>query len=278
MVPDVLSAGLCLYGPKGVGKSSILARVANYYQEDRYDVEETGQVVVANLFIRNLWERPPLAKFPVCSKPAPTASRAHEHSASCLSLYTLQRCDAHMWDWLLYGAPVTLGMVVVDELADVLPIWGAMSHRMRDSTTTLRGLRHRQLDLIGGTTHPERVTALATEQIEFYGLVTAGYRESRWSPPDWARVDVYRFDGGRLPEAPTRSGRLSSTIVDLRDLWTTPPAYYSWSKMSPHWTRSLRAVGQCPDEYRGWTPLSVEGFEDYEGYEPAAPPAMLEVA
>ncbi|MYG25980.1 MAG: hypothetical protein F4213_08135 [Boseongicola sp. SB0677_bin_26] len=269
LVPDVLSAGLCLYADKGVGKSACQARILGYYQ-DRYDEAGTGQIAIANSYIRDLWHRPPIGTFPVCMA---GHKRRSDHTVDCLAKYTLRRCDAYMWDWILEAAPVTCAMVGIDEAGDVWPIWGAMSNRMRDSTTQLRGLRHRQIDLICGTTHPERLGAMASEQIEFYGLVEAGERESRWAPPKTAVVTIYRFDGSALPRQYESARALASTEIELgADWWgdKTDPPYASWSKMSPHWYRVPVPAGAVVEP--GWRVMDPVGAAlDYEQWSPLEP-------
>ena len=275
LVPDVLSAGLCLYAEKGTGKSTGLGLILGHY-EDRYIDEGTGQIAFANMYVRELWPKQRLGLFPICMAGDP---KGHVHTEDCVMLYELRRCDKYMWDWIVKAAPVTCGLLGLDEAADVWPIWGVMSNRMRDATTELRGLRHRQLDLICGTTHPERLGSMASEQIEFYGLVEAGERPSRWLPPRTITITIYRFDGSPLPRQYTEAGALASTEIEIPvDWWRdkADPPFASWSKMSPHWQRQPAPAGESVEQ--NWRVIEPEGAAlEYEQWSPLHAPEAVEI-
>lgn len=162
------------YGERGVGKTATAAALA-VSAKQAFDAAGTGQKVLANFPCFFLDYEVGEITVKVCD----VTKKGHRHSqATCYRIQKVMHWDPDMWRILVEYKPDwgRNALIIMDECADVVSSWGAMSNVTRNTVQQLRQIRKLECDLIATTQYPQRVASAFNEQVDSFFLIEPGPR------------------------------------------------------------------------------------------------------
>ena len=253
----VQSKLIVMYGERGAGKSASATAMGRWAQQ-KFDDGGTGQKVLANYpceFLRRP-AGPVTLRSPLC-----TDEKAHKHSAQCIVTIELEQWNENMWALLTKCRPdwAVGSLVLMDESADVVSAWGAMSNHTRDVIAHIRQIRKLECDIIATTQYPQRMAQAFNEQTNLFILVEPGPRPlARWvagalvrPKPKYAWLNCYKPVGGILPmdsrdRAPLRRLKLDLELAMGGD--DEAAQYDSWHRVAAVWEQEAPQASAAPME------------------------------